>query len=270
MKQFIVKKRHLLITLATVVSIGGISMSFRDTPFLSQQFFQPEPVLDTIPEKTTYGSLNLKEYDRILNDMDRNVLDQVNKQLKNINLDQISKTVENSLKDLDIDKILKNVDVALNKIDMDKIMKEVRSSLKEADWNRNGGTIKEAMEEAKKEIEKTKIEIRDIDIPNIRRKIEKAKTDLKKSKKKLKELDLNTILTESRSGIDVARSGLKLTREMFIEMEKEGLINTKNGFTIEFKKNALYIDGKKETEQAREKFRKYLNSDNFKIKIDKE
>ncbi len=57
---------------------------------------------------------------------------------------------------------------------------------------------------------------------------------------------------------------------MFNEMEKDGLINSKEGFTIEYKNKDLYIDGKKQSEKTTDKYRKYFKQDHFKIRIDKE
>jgi len=57
---------------------------------------------------------------------------------------------------------------------------------------------------------------------------------------------------------------------MFNEMEKDGLINSKEGFTIEYKNKDLYIDGKKQSEKTTGKYRKYFKQDHFKIRIDKE
>jgi hypothetical protein len=56
---------------------------------------------------------------------------------------------------------------------------------------------------------------------------------------------------------------------MFSEMEKEGLIDQKDGFSIELKNKALFINGKKQPEATYEKYRKYIKGDSFKIKISK-
>ena len=57
---------------------------------------------------------------------------------------------------------------------------------------------------------------------------------------------------------------------MFNEMEADGLINTRDGFTIEYKDKDLFINGNKQPEKVTDKYRKYFKGDHFKITIDKE
>ena len=67
-----------------------------------------------------------------------------------------------------------------------------------------------------------------------------------------------------------AKTELKDTKEMISEMEKDGLVDSKKGFELEYKDKVLYIDGKKQTEKVTEKYRKYFKKEHFKIRIDKE
>ena len=53
-------------------------------------------------------------------------------------------------------------------------------------------------------------------------------------------------------------------------LKKEGLINSKAGFTIEYRNKELYIDGKKQDEKTTDRYRKYFKQDHFKVTIDKE
>ena len=77
-------------------------------------------------------------------------------------------------------------------------------------------------------------------------------------------------MKEAQQGITEAKEELKQAKAMFNEMEKEGLINQKDGFSIEFKDKDLYINGKKQDENVADKYRKYTKEKNFKITIDKE
>ena len=56
---------------------------------------------------------------------------------------------------------------------------------------------------------------------------------------------------------------------MFNEMERDGLISTKEGFSIEYKDRSLYINGNKQTEQVTDKYRKYIKREHFRIDIDR-
>ena len=165
---------------------------------------------------------------------------------------------------------MKEVNNSLKSIDLDKLLADAKSSLNDINWNDKSEEIEKAMKEAREEIEKAKLEIKDKDRDKIEKELEKAKIEIEKSKAELDKIDMNKIMNEARVEIDKTKEELKLTKEMFNEMEKDGLINSKEGFTIDYKNKDLYIDGKKQSERTTDKYRKYFKKDKFKIKIDKE
>ena len=81
---------------------------------------------------------------------------------------------------------------------------------------------------------------------------------------------MGKIMEEAKNGINKGKEELKQIKMMFTEMEKDGLIDSQQGFTIEYKEKDLYINGTKQKEQVTDKYRKYFKEDHFKIKIDKE
>ncbi len=261
MKQFIVKNRKAVTGIAAVLLIGGITMSFQDSPFVNDH-----RGAQVIYQDTTYpkcrGGMSMKEFDNLVHQLDESML-QVNGELKKIDLDQIQKTVEASLKTVDMEKIMKEVEASLKNIDVDKIMGEVRSSLKNADWDSKDAEIKKALQDAKQEIEKATLEVKDIDLTEVHRELEKAKVEIKK-------IDMDKIMAEAKSGIDKAKAELKSTRAMFTEMENDGLINTKEGFSIEYKDSKLYINGKEQDKQTTDKYKHNFKDKHFEITISKE
>ncbi|MDQ6756439.1 MAG: hypothetical protein M3004_05845 [Bacteroidota bacterium] len=62
----------------------------------------------------------------------------------------------------------------------------------------------------------------------------------------------------------------KDVKEMTTEMEKDGLINKKEGYNIEYKNKELLINGKKQSNEVTEKYRKYFKGEDFQIKRSKE
>jgi len=104
----------------------------------------------------------------------------------------------------------------------------------------------------------------------ISKELEQAKIEIEKSKSEIKNIDMDKVMKEARDGIAEAKEELKQTKAMFNEMEKDGLISQKDGFSIEFKDKDLYINGKKQPENVADKYRKYTKDKNFKITIDKE
>jgi len=275
MKQFILRNKKALGGIIAILLIGGITMSFQDSPFGANKFVVQDEFdlqgsfIDTVPEKECNGSMKMKDFDKLQSQLDKSLL-QVNDEIKKIDFDQIQKQVENTLKELDMDKIMKTVEASLKSIDLDKLLADVTSSLKDINWDVKEVEMEKALAEVKKEIEKARIEIKDIDQEAIKKKLDKAKLEIDKAKLEIKNIDMDKIMSEAKAGINKAKEELKQTKEMFNEMEKDGLINSKEGFVLEYKDKALYIDGKKQSERTTDKYRKYFKKDHFRITIEKE
>ncbi len=175
-----------------------------------------------------------------------------------------------ALKAIDMEKMMKTVELSLKNIDLDKMMADVSTSLKNVDLNFKSADIEKALAEAGKEMEKAKLELKEVDKEAIKKELARAKIEIEKSKGEIEKIDMSKIMDEARAGIDKAKDELKLTKEMFTEMEKDGLIDSKAGFTVEYKNKELYIDGKKQDEKTTDKYRKYFKQDHFKMTIEKE
>jgi hypothetical protein len=269
MKQFIVKHKNAVKGTAAALLIGIILMSFEETPLLFQPYNLQASFDDTLPEKTNESSMKMKDFDKLNQDLNK-TLSETDEQIKKIDLDKIQDDVLKSLKDIDLNKILKETERSIQKIDFDKILSDVKSSLKDLNYDDKNSEISLAMNEARKEIEKVKIEISKIDKVAIEKEIAKAKEELEKNKIELKKIDTDKFREEIRNGINKAKEELNQTKAMFTEMEKDGLIDSKQGFTIEYKDKELFINGTKQPENVADKYRKYFSKDHFKIKIDKE
>ncbi len=279
MKQFLLKHKKTVIGTAAVLLIGGITMSFQDSPFSYNRFTVQEDQApqepskrycnDTVPEKNYNGSMTMKEFDNLQNVLDKTLID-VMDQVKKIDLSKIQKDVEAALKSVDMEKIMRDVNLSLKNVDLDKIMADVSLSLKNIDWDDKGEEIEKALKEAQKELEKTKLELKEADKETIQKEMEKAKLEIEKSKVEIEKIDIDKIMKEAKEGIEEGKAELRLIKEMFNEMEKDGLIDPKAGFTIEYKNKDLYIDGKKQSEKTTDKYRRYFKDDHFKIRIEKE
>lgn len=273
MKQFIVKHKKAITSTLAIVLMGGITLSFQDTPFANDKFSGREASTfetgcnDTLPEKE---GIKMKDFDKLQAELDR-ALDKVTVELKNLDLSTIQKeAATRALEEINLDNVLKNVELSLKNIDPEKMMTSISNSLKNSSLHFNSPEIEKAMAEASKEIENAKLELKDSDKEKIKKELLSAKEELEKSKTEIGKIDISKIMAEARTGIDKAKEELKLTREMFTEMEKDGLVDAKAGFTIEYKDKALYINGKKLDEKTTDKYRKYFTHDHFKITINKE
>lgn len=273
MKQFILKHKKAITGALAMLLIGGITMSFQDSPlgyskFTGQDDFVYEGCCtDTMPDKE---GITMKDFDKLQAQLDK-TLGEVGAELKNLDFTKLQKdAMTQALKEVDMDKIMKNVELSLKNIDLDKMMADVSASLKNIDLNFKSAEIEKALAEAGKEIEKAKLELKEVDKEAIKKELAKAKKEIEKSKLEIDKIDMNKIMDEARAGIDKAKDELKHTKAMFTEMEKDGLINSKAGFIIEYKNKELYIDGKKQDEKITDKYRKYFKQDHFKMTIEKE
>ena len=269
MKQFILKNKNAVIGIVAVLLIGGVTMSFQDSNFFNQGYNDQDVLTDTVPDRHPGDHMKMKDFDKLEEQLDK-VLDKVGTELKNINFGEIEKTVEASLKSIDMESIMKTVETTLKSIDIEKIVEDATSSLKDLNWEGKEGEIKEALKEAKEEIEKAKIEIKKIDTDEMKKEFENAKKEIEKAKIEFKNIDMDKIMKEAKEGIAKGKEELRQLKTMFNEMEKDGLVNAKDGFTLEYKDKDLFIDGKKQSQQVTDKYKKYFDQEHFKITIDKE
>lgn len=272
MKQFILKNKKALAGIAGALLIGGISMSFQDSPFAYSKFSVDEDprifqvCSDTVPDKE---GIKMRDLDKLQSELDRSML-QVNQELKKLDLSKVQPDVEAALKKIDLDKISKDVELALKQVDMSKLMADVSASLKDINAGIYKADVEKALAEAAKEIEEAKPELKEVDQEMIRKELNNAKKEIDKARLKIDGIDMDKVMAEARTGLDAAKAELKLTKEMLTEMEKDGLVNTKQGFTLEYKNKDLYIDGVKQAEKTTDKYRRYFKGEDFKIKIAKD
>jgi hypothetical protein len=273
MKQCIVKHKKAITGSAAMLLVGFITLSFQEFPYAQNQFTGQQDLSysvscpDTLPEKE---GLKMKDFDKLQTELDK-AMGKVDAELKGIDFSKLQKdAIAQALKEVDMDKIMKNVELSLKNIDLDKMMADVTTSLKNITLNYKSAEIEKALAEASKEIENAKLELKEVDKEAIKKELAKAKIEIEKSKLEIEKIDMSKIMDEARAGIDKAKDELKLTKEMFTEMEKDGLVNSKAGFTVEYKNKELYIDGKKQDEKTTDKYRKYFKQDHFKMTIEKE
>ncbi|MDB5203640.1 MAG: hypothetical protein JWQ27_3049 [Ferruginibacter sp.] len=267
MKKLLDQHKKTVLGLGAVLLLGAITMSFQDTPYLAQ-FLQEKKISDTIPEKKE-GSMTMKQFDELNQQLDK-TMQEVSQSLKTVDMKLVQEQAAAALKQVDVDKIMKDVELSLKSIDIEKTLADVKASLKDVDYERINVEVKKEILEAKKEMEKAQLEIKKIDKEAIKKDLANAQKDIERSRDEIKKIDMDKIMAEARTGIDKAKSELKLTKQMFTEMEKEGLIDPKKGFTIEYREKELYINGAKQIQQVTDRYRPYFHGDHFKITIDKE
>lgn len=249
--------------------ISGIAMSFQDSPIVPYKAPDLYATLsDTIPEKNK-ETMTMKEFDRATEEINRAMIN-ANHEMMKLDMNKIQSQLDQSLNRVDMEKIMKDVKSSLKQLDIEKIMANVRSSLKDMDKDYVNADIEKALVEAHKGIEKANSELSNINSEEWQKEMVNVKKELERSKQEIRKIDVEKIMQEAKQGVEKAKIEMKLTKEMFNQMEKDGLINTKEGFSIQYQNKELIINGKKQPAEVRDRYLKYLKEDHFKINIEKE
>ena len=264
MKQFIQKNKRAIAGVATCLAIGAATMSFQTLYGPMEKLDTLTELQDTIPPNNNNSEpgISMKEYDELMGKMDKKII-QMQEEISKLNMDKMHQDIIASLDKVNFDKIRLDIDKAMKEVDFNKIEKGVQSALKEIDWSQINADVKVSLQDAKKEIDK-------INMEEVKKEMKKVQQELQKSKLEIEKLNVDEIMKNANKEIVRTKEELTLIKTMFNEMEREGLINQKEGFSIEFKNKTLLINGKKQSEATREKYQRYIKGDSFKINISKE
>lgn len=264
MKAFIATNKRTITAAVICLLLAGITMSFQPLQFGPIQHYDSlSETPDTIPgKKERHEKMTMKQYDEMMNNLNADMR-KAFEEVKSIDAAKLAKEIEASLKELDAEKFKMEIEKAMKDVDFAAIQKEVSNAMKEVEWARVSEEVKHSLNQAKKEMEH-------INMDAVNGQIEKATTAMEKSKSALEKIDFDNILKEACKNIEEAKQMLKLQKELFNEMEADGLIHSKDGFTIEYKDKSLYINGKKQPDNVAQKYKRYIPGDDYKITIEKE
>ena len=111
--------------------------------------------------------------------------------------------------------------------------------------------------------------------------MDKMKVEMKNVEKELKNLgpEIEKSLKNAKVEIEKAKLELKEYKTFVDGLEKDGLINKKEGYTVKHKDSELFINGKKQPSNVYNKYRSFLEKhksfniddeagDDFNIDID--
>jgi len=245
---------------------------------------------DTIPPKNSQKSTSQRDFDKELSQ-----LDEAKKQLeelKNRDWSKIQQDVEDAMKKIDVEKIRLQAQEAITKIDLEKMGKEIEESLRKIDFNKIERDIEAAMDEVskidkekiKQEIQKARKEVdeqlqkkewrkemeeaKKINMKEIEKEMENVKEEMSRVKEELKleKLDMKETMRKAHVEIGRAKEELKGYQEMIYDMEKQGLLDAKEDYTIEYRQGQLTINGKKQSTEVSNKYKKYFKKDSMTIK----
>jgi hypothetical protein len=192
---------------------------------------------------------------------------------------------EKAMKEIDFSAMQKKISESMKDIDLSKLEMDLQKAIKETDWNQMktemDKTMKIDMDKLKVDMDKMKAEIKlsmkDINMDEMKKSMEELKKinfdDMKKEMEKVKkEMNINkdqwkAEMDKARVEIEKSKEGLMEKKNMANELEKDGLINKTESNSIEFKDKELYINGKKQSPEITEKYRKYFKGDSLKFKF---
>lgn len=237
--------RLFLILLTAGLTIGLVSWDHRQSPRQYQQSAN-----DTVPKKSKDREKKVRDLDDVLAELDGADL--------KIDMDKMQKELSEALKKIDADKIRLEIEQAMKEVDFDKIKKEVEASMAKVDWDK-----------MKAEMDKVK----NIDMKHVQEELQKVQEEMKDLGPKLEKE-----LANAKVEIEKAKAEIKEYKEFVNQLESDGLINKKEGYTLKHKGGELFINGKKVSEQTYNKYRKFLekhkkfsiekNDDDFDMDLD--
>ncbi len=263
------KKQHsnrtILLGISLCIILAFTAMAFQDSTKINKP--PQRTVLDTLPKNQNIDiDLDMKDLDLTI----KKSLEMAEKSLKEIDFDKISKQVEQSMKQIDMAKLQTEINNSMKAIDWDKMKMEIDRSMKEIDLTKIKMNIEKEVRDAMKdintdELKKSMEELKRINFDDLKKEMENLKKEMELNKDHLKiEMD------KAKLELLKAKAGLSDIKDMTIEMEKDGLLNKKESNTIEYKNKELLINGKKQSQEVTEKYRKYFKGDNFKFKFNGE
>ena len=246
-------------------------------------------VQDTVPEKRnkiTRDQEDNRDLDKELQQLDR-AQEQLDK-IKDKDWEKMQRDIQESIKKIDFDKIQQQATAAMKQADLEKINAQIQQSLKAIDFDKIQREIDQSIskidkEQITRELDKARLQVDQAlgkadwqqELKNQKfnqEEIEKQMADAKKQMEKAQEdmkhqqFNFKKDIDKAKMDIDHAKEELKNYQEMIYDMEKDGLLNTKDDYTIAYKDGDLFINDKKQPQEVTDKYKKYFKNDKVTIK----
>jgi len=250
---------------------------------------------DTIPSKSKpySGEKNgdiddqIQQLDKALKQLDRKIEKKdwekmqrdLQESLSEIDTEKITAELEESLKNIDIDKIRKEIDRSMKNVDLKKIKRELQLELEKSRKNINREDINREIEKALREARRGIEEAQAINYHQLKEEISKARQNISAEKLRIaeeiakarEEIDLDKIniqeeLNKAKAEIKKTKITMENYRKMIIEMDKDGLLKSKENYSIQYKDGSLFINGKQQPKQVLDKYKPYFPMDGVTLK----
>ncbi|MDB5248005.1 MAG: hypothetical protein JWQ40_2399 [Segetibacter sp.] len=193
--------------------------------------------------------------------------DKLSDAVKQLNVEM--EKLHEEIKRIDLTINHEQINQALKQVDQQKMSAQIDESLKKIDWKN-----------LQKDMDRDMVKINKKQLIEVKNQMEKLKVDLKKQQMDLK-LDLNIgakkikeeavhSMQDAKKSILKAKEEIKDLQEFTDALQKDGLIDKSKAYKVEVKEGQLYIDGKKQSKEVSEKYRKYYRKNNLTINMSAE
>lgn len=266
---FLLKKLPLLLLVSALVVTVAIAQTNSGT--------KVSGTTDTIPTKQK----KVRDLDEALLELDRGEIE-LNKAMKEIDGEKIEQEIRASLKGLNVDmaKMKEDVARAIKEINMEKINADVQKSLNDVDFQKLNADVQKQLAEVdmvkiRSDIQKALVEVDGekmkaqvqealarVDMNKIQVELDKVKNiDLTEMKKELENIrpEIEKSMKEARKEIEKARAEITSYKNLVNALDKDGLLNKKGTYKIEYKNNELTVNGKKLSADVAKKYSEFLS-----------
>lgn len=233
---------------------------------------QTQNTTDTIPGREK----KIRSIDDALEELERSKVE-MNRAFKEIDFDKLEKEISESTRkmQLDMEKMQSELAQSLKEIDGAKIQADVQKALKDLDLANMQADMKELkgidFEKMKADIEAS---VAKVDMKKIHEEMEKVrKVDMEKIKADLENMkpELEKSIKQAHEGMEKAKKELLEYKGFVDGLEKDGLIDKNQSYTIEYKKGELSINGKIQPAEVSNKYSQFLKDrKDFTIKRDQD
>jgi len=164
------------------------------------------------------------------------------------------------MKDLDL-KISQQVQEALANVDMEKINKEVQENLKNVDFNKIKLEVDKSLRDAQEQM-------KNIDMDKMKLQMQELQNKFNSDEFKKQ---IEDAMKGAKESIEKAKKDLQDLKDFTDQLQKDGLIDKKKGYSIEWKNGGeLYINGKKQSKEISDKYKKYYKKNGWRIEMNGE
>jgi len=192
------------------------------------------------------------------NDKDEFRMKELEEAMKQLDL-QMQK-LDLHMKDIDL-KISKQVQEALANVDMEKINNEVQENLKNVDLDKIKLEVDKSVKDAQEQI-------KNIDMDKMKLQMQELQNKFNSEEFKKQ---IENAMKDAKESIEKAKKNLQNIKDFTDQLQKDGLIDKKKGYSIEWKNGGqLYINGKKQPKEISDKYKKYYKKDGWRIEMNGE